>query len=48
MHDHGFEVALVQGLANLKESVEEPGDDAEELPDDGEASDDEAEEDGER
>ncbi|MBF6599778.1 MAG: hypothetical protein IVW36_04640 [Dehalococcoidia bacterium] len=22
MHDHGFEVALVQGLANLKESVE--------------------------
>lgn len=22
MHDHGFEVALVQGLANLKESLE--------------------------
>ncbi len=27
LHDHGFEVALVQGLANLKESVEDPAPD---------------------
>jgi hypothetical protein len=36
MHDHGFEVALVQGLANLKESVEEPAPDDQLDEDEGE------------